>query len=585
MSISTNVVRRAGSRNYYCRVAVPRDLQIRMGTPGKPKREFWKSLGTVNATEAKRLARPIVDDFERQFAEMRRPKTLSEGELQDAIWRRYLELISADEKFRQSLPTSDDLDAIWKYLEEEFGEYDLSAYRIYEELRDRFETNQQERAARLAQLKIEAARGEVKAIADVVEQTIEARRLGIDPGSPQYRKLAHGLQRAELEGLARTLERDAGDFSGSPKDILVKPPVVFDPPPGETIMELWDKYAREKSGRASKDTWDQNRKVVALFDDFVGGKAHVSLLTRKNVREWKNKLFDWPVKAMEAKVFRGVRFLDVIEKNKVIGKPAIQHKTVNRYLAALGGFSDYLVANDYISENVMVGQYLELDRTKKTVFPFSDDQVKAIFASPLFHKCGGDKAEHEAGKIEIRDWRYWLPWIALYSGARLGEMAQMMTADVRELHGIWIFHITREGGDKTTKTEGSQRVVPVHSRLIELGFLKYHARMVALGKERLFPEIKPDARGFVSGEPSGFYGDYLTAIGVKTDKSRNFHSFRHTATDAWRRAGYLDEQFNMLLGHTKASTTGRYGIMPEGTLKQRVAMIEAISYPSLSPGT
>jgi hypothetical protein len=39
----------------------------------------------------------------------------------------------------------------------------------------------------------------------------------------------------------------------------------------------------------------------------------------------------------------------------------------------------------------------------------------------------------------------------------------------------------------------------------------------------------------------------------------------------------LDEQFNVLLGRGKATT----GIMPEGTLKQRVALVEAISYPSL----
>jgi integrase len=36
----------------------------------------------------------------------------------------------------------------------------------------------------------------------------------------------------------------------------------------------------------------------------------------------------------------------------------------------------------------------------------------------------------------------------------------------------------------------------------------------------------------------------------------NFHSFRHSFTDALRRAGYLDEQFGMLFGHTKATTTG-----------------------------
>jgi integrase len=578
MSISTNVVRRLGSRNYYARLAVPRDLQVRMGKPGKPRKELWRSLNTSDSREARRLARPILDEWENMFDELRRPKQLTEAELQDAIWRRYLELITSDEKFRQTLPTSDDLDAIWSYLETEFGEQNISAYRIYEELRDRFDNSQRERAARLARLKTEAARGETKLIGDVVEQVIEARRLGIDPGTPEYRKLAHGLQRAELEGLSRTVERDQGDFSGAPKDKLVQAPTVFDPPKGEQILELWDRYAREKPGRVSADTWQSNRKVVALFDDFVGGKAHVSALNRKNVREWKNKLFEWPVKAIESREFRGLSFVDVIERNKVVGKPVIQHKTINRYLAALGGFCDWLLSNDYIREDVMNGQYLEVDRKKRTVLPYTAKQLQTIFRSPLFDRCGGDKLEHTAGNVEVRDWRYWIPLIAIYSGARLGEICQLMVADVRQLHATWIFHITEEGaGHKSTKTEGSMRVVPVHSKLIAMGFLKFHARMSAFG-DKLFPEIKPDARGYISGKPSTFFNDYFRAIGVKTDRSNNFHSFRHNVADAFRAAGYLDEQHGVLLGHTKASTTGRYGILPEGILSQRVEMIEAVAF-------
>lgn len=61
------------------------------------------------------------------------------------------------------------------------------------------------------------------------------------------------------------------------------------------------------------------------------------------------------------------------------------------------------------------------------------------------------------------------------------------------------------------------------------------------------------------------------------DKSRNFHSFRHSATDAFRR-GYMDETFAPLLGHAKGSTTGLFGVVPQGILSQRVAMIEAIKY-------
>lgn len=226
----------------------------------------------------------------------------------------------------------------------------------------------------------------------------------------------------------------------------------------------------------------------------------------------------------------------------------------------------------------MRGMYLEVDRKKKTVFPYTADQLKTIFASPLFHKCAGNEREHKKGSVEIRDWRYWIPLIAIYSGARLGEIAQLRNGDIRQLHGVWIFHITEEGeGGKSVKTDGSQRVVPVHSKLIQMGFLKFHARQSAMG-EKLFPEMKPDARGYISGTASTFFNDYFRNIGVKIDRSRNFHSLRHNVADAFRAAGYLDEQHGVLLGHTKGSTTGRYGIMPEGPLQDRVKMIEAISY-------
>ena len=274
-------------------------------------------------------------------------------------------------------------------------------------------------------------------------------------------------------------------------------------------------------------------------------------------------------------------FSEVIERNEKVEKPVISSKTINKYLAALGGFSNWLLSNAYIDEPVMTGMFLELDRRKKDVFPFSETKLKAIFASPLFRTCKGDGFEHIKGKTEIRDWRYWLPWLALYSGARLGELAQLLVTDVRQEHGHWIIHITSEGSEgKRTKTGGSQRVVPVHGRLIELGIDKYHARMVALCKKQLF-DIEPDARGYFSGTPSKFFGNYLRDIGIKTGRDLNFHSFRHTAADAFRRAGFVDEEFAPLLGHTKATTTGKYGILKPMVLAQRVAMIEAIKYTDL----
>jgi hypothetical protein len=35
-------------------------------------------------------------------------------------------------------------------------------------------------------------------------------------------------------------------------------------------------------------------------------------------------------------------------------------------------------------------------------------------------------------------------------------------------------------------------------------------------------------------------------------------------------------------GHTKATTTGLYGVLPQGILSERVKMIEAVAYPGMN---
>jgi integrase len=442
------------------------------------------------------------------------------------------------------------------------------------------------RDAQLTTLKQHLASGETTLIQWAADDVIAREKLLVEKGSPKYRDICQRLQRAQIEALERAAERDVGNWAGVPADPIVKP---ADPsmgkqfaPPGETIMELYDRFKAERLGTARADTWDQNRKIVKLFAEYVGETAHVSVITRKAVRNWKHELSRWPLKASDMAAFKGMSFRKIIEKNASVGKPTISDKTKNKYLSAVGSFSTWLLQNEFIDHDVMAGMYLVLDKRQKKRFPFTADQLKTIFNSPLFSTCMGDDRESEPGNVAVRDWRYWIPWIGLYSGARLGEIAQMMTTDLRQVHGAWIFHVTEEGSTlKSTKTKGSQRVVPVHSELIRLGLLDYHAAMVERRETQLFPEIKPDTRGFFSGEPSAFFNDYFRAIGVKVDRKVNFHSFRHGIADAFRAAGYLDEQFNVLLGHTKATTTGKYGILPQGILSQRVDMIEAVRFADI----
>ncbi|SFJ24639.1 site-specific integrase [Bradyrhizobium sp. Gha] len=588
MALASNIQRRGGSAVYYVRLAVPKKLQSIVG-----KKEIWKSTGVRDPKAARVAALPILAKYRAQFEELSQRQEPTPGDLQAAVWRHYETLLNQDQRERAALPTAGMVERAGSQLARdiEAGAVEWSDDPLVQlnsaldilAMKHGPDFARSRRAIKLEQLRKHLAIGETALIEWAADDVIERDRLLIEKGSPAYRDLCQRLQRAEIQMLERAAERDQGNWSGVPTDPVVAP---ADPTagrkkaaPGEGLWELYDRFEREKKASVSLDTWTQNRVIVGLFFEFIGETSHVSAITRKAVRDWKHALSSWPVKALKIKEFEGMTFRKIIDANKTVGKPTISENTTNRYLSAIAGFCEWLLNNEFIDQDVIRGMFLSIDKKKQKVFPYSDDQLRTIFTSPLLTRCAGDDQEHKAGDAEIRNWRYWLPLIAIYTGARLGELAQLMTADVRQLHGTWIFHITREGSRlKSVKTGGSMRVVPIHSELIRLGFLDYHGAMVARGEEQLFPDLKPDTRGFFSRTPSRFFAGYFKRIGVKTDKRHNFHSFRHGIADAFRAAGYLDEQFGPLLGHTKTSTTGRYGVMSEGPLRDRVTMIEAIKY-------
>ena len=107
MSLASNITRRSGSTRYYARQWVPKELQGVL-----KKTEVWKSLGTSDPKEAKKAARIVLQQWEREFTVLLVKRKLTEHELQTAIWNRYSELVKADEQKRLELVTDRDQDDI-----------------------------------------------------------------------------------------------------------------------------------------------------------------------------------------------------------------------------------------------------------------------------------------------------------------------------------------------------------------------------------------------------------------------------------------------------------------------------------------
>ena len=596
MARVSHLIRRGAA--YSARIRVPLDL---VGIVGR--KELVKALGTNNEAEAKRRLWPVVVEWNREFDDLRSRRALVPFDREHATWDQYTGALDRDDAARANLPGEQEIEAekarlIARVEQGEIAGIDplaiLDATLSLSAVQAAGEIAADARRTKLTEMRRHLARGETALIASDVDDYLRRNRLHIERASTDWITLARQMMRAEIEALERTFERDRGDYGGKPSDPLVKPPTINGrelreaAAPGESIAEALAVFAGENPRSVSQARMDESCRDVGIFMQLTGAGFPIAKITKKHVREWKALLIKYPVRATEVNAFKGMTMAQIVQENETLNRAVLSDRTVNRYLSSLSAFFVWAEANGYMTSNPCSGMALPKERHSKTL-PFNSDQMNVLFKSPLFVGC---KSANEWRNIAkpgtdlIRDHRYWVPLIMLFSGARTGEIGQLAVSDVRQEHGHWIMHITDEGAKtdegKSVKTTGSIRVLPIHPTLIRLGFLSYHARRVADGGSQLFPGAKRNERGQMMSDVSREFGKYLTRIGLKSGRGLSLYSFRHGAADALRRAGYLDIQFGFILGHGEKSMTGRYGIMPQGMIEQRVELVNAIAYPGLN---
>ena len=153
--------------------------------------------------------------------------------------------------------------------------------------------------------------------------------------------------------------------------------------------------------------------------------------------------------------------------------------------------------------------------------------------------------------------KYWIPLIALYTGARLEELGQLEVTDLKQEGSLYYFDINSEGR-KRLKTKSSARRIPLHNKLIEAGFLDYAASLNTTYNPLLFPQLGDPNKPKLTRAYSKSFARHLDKVGI-SDKAKVFHSFRHTFKDACRNAEIPEDIHDALTGHSNSSVSRRYG--------------------------
>jgi integrase len=282
----------------------------------------------------------------------------------------------------------------------------------------------------------------------------------------------------------------------------------------------------------------------------VLGDVKVNNVMRKDAESFRNTLLKLPSNMNKMKEYRGLSLEQIIA---LAPTETLSIATVKSYTEVASTFYKWCKHNQYSLHNPFEALRVKKSKNAKKDIeerdPWDPEQLNTMFSTEVFTK-----------QTYLHAHYYWLPLIGLYTGARMNEICQLYCDDLKQIEGSLFFHFTEVHADQKLKTANSRRLVPVHSKLIELGFAAYLDDIRKSGHERIFPALTHTRDGY-SKNASSWFSRYRKTNLLKIEgKKQDFHSFRHNVSDFFKQNDVPETQAAAIFGHASQKITyGRYG--------------------------
>ena len=394
---------------------------------------------------------------------------------------------------------------------------------------------------------------------------LKRRGMSLDPSAPHHRQVGMAV----LEGTVRAYDlmrrRQAGEVV-SP--LLPLHRTSFGPQ--ESLQDrgpkLSDAFATWKAGGAAKGAKKPNANTIVEAEQAVRyfvelhGDMRLGDVTREKARQYRDAVARVPTN-LPGKLRRLV--IPELLKGDLTQYRQRSATTVHKLLALVGAVISQaeregrLDAVQGFINPFGRGIRFAIEERDQDRAVFAKSDLEAIFRSPVY--TDGDRPLGGGGEAA-----FWLPLIALFSGMRLDEVAQLRLCDLQldEETGRWLFDISRSGG-RSVKTRSSIRRVPMHPELQKIGLLRYRESLIDRGaaiEGPLWPDVRASGARTRSSAWSKWFGRHLRERCDIKDTNKVFHSFRHTFKRMSRDAGLSEEVHDALTGHSGGQSVGRsYG--------------------------
>lgn len=344
----------------------------------------------------------------------------------------------------------------------------------------------------------------------------------------------------------------------------------------------------------------ENPRILTALDQWIARQKQKHDTARKyraHVRRLVESVGNIPMRSLRKKDI--IRFIDELETMpnathlKESERTLPLHQLIERRSAWFAANPDAEPSDWPLISNASVRKHLESIKAFCGWYASRQEDVTNVARDVKAPKDDRDKDEYEVRAFTSRElssilqaasalWgeqgeMTWLIRLGMLTGARLEELCQMARANVGEVNGILSLTLDRgkfeEDGKpyrRKLKNDASERVVPVHSLLIEAGFVEFAAGPSV----RLFPSFKRSADRYGHNPSKAFHR--LLRDQLKLDDRRvRFHSLRHTMITALHKEGVHPTHINAIVGHERAKgpAGGYIGAMDVKVLKDGIERV------------
>ena len=276
--------------------------------------------------------------------------------------------------------------------------------------------------------------------------------------------------------------------------------------------------------------------------------------------------------------FHNVAMIEKISKD-IINNPSLKNdvkKMKVRYLKELATCG-HNINPDLYKANI-INNFPQIENTKRIDknphLPYKKEQLLEMFnPKHTYFKDNPDA--------------FWACMIALFTGARINAAITLQYKDILVKDGIDCIQFRSDHKIKQLKNEASERLVPIHKQLLDLGFVDYVNKQKAKSKAEDTDFIIKKCQT-KSGEYNNKFftrelSPFFTDIKVKTGNldGYDFHSFRKNLSIALQDADVGATYINDIIGWEGKTTMEQS--YSNHTLTQINDELNKFSYDFLKP--